>query len=636
MAQIKKESKTPPSTGIFNKNSNLILLSVIIASCILLYLNSINNGFVNWDDPSTVYQNSDINGLSSAHVKKIFTSSYVGMYQPVTTLVYAVEYAIYRLRPSGYHTTGLLIHLLNIILVFILAWKLTRKKSIAFIVSMLFAIHPMHVESVAWVSERKDLVYTAFFLLSLLSYLYYLKDSFKIKYLLLSFLFAVLSMLSKSSAVVLPLVFFIFDYYCERKQNLKSLLEKLPFFVLSVLFGIISIRSQEIYDLSSGTTDAFSLIERIFMACYAFSFYMVKMFLPFKLSVIHPFPQAGQLPLIMYLSPLFVGLVVWLCFYCRKKRPLVSTGILFYLVNVILILQIIPVGQTITAERYSYVSYIGLFLALGYFYENSAIKLKKQLSFVFVAFFILCIGLGMQRNTVWKNSMTLFTDVIKKYPEVATAWFNRGQIKLDHNDLNGAAADFSEAVKLRPANAKYRLGLSSVLFKTGDYQNALNNYESIDLSSIPDNAGKLNVIYGKGLCKAALNEFPAALKDFDTVLKNDTSNGKAYCDRAIVKAKMKNLEGAMADLNKSISLNPADEKAYFNRASARGSLNDIDGAMDDLKKVISINPSNAEAWITMGMIEYNAKNAKEACESWKTAAKLGASKATLFIDQYCK
>lgn len=632
MSQQKKEIKSLPLNGLFTGTSNILLLAGIVILTFIIYSRSIQYDFVNWDDPATVYENKDITAFSAENLKKIFTSSYVGMYQPVTTLLYSAEYTIYKLNPTGYHLTGLILHFLNLILVFFLVIHLTGNKTVSFIVSLLFAIHPMHVESVAWVSERKDLVYTLFFLLSLIFYILYLKNTHKTRYLITSFFFAGISILSKSSAVVLPLVFIIFDLNFKRKTELKSILEKVPFFILSIVFGIISLRSQHAWDLTNETTSGFSLFERFFMACYAFSFYIVKLLLPFKLSAIYPFPESGQIPVVMYISPVFVALVTWLAIYTRKKHRIVFTGLLFYLVNVILIIQIIPVGQTITADRYSYVSYIGLFLVLGYFYDRIINKYGNRLNLVLIVFCLFLSIVTWKRIPAWKNSSALFSDVIKNYPEVATAWYNRGQIRLEKNDLERALVDFNEAVKLKPGKSNYLQARASVLYKTGNFKDALQDYESITIN--PDN--KTEVFYGKGLCKAALNDLQGALQDFDSVISSGKPSYKVYNDRGIVRAKFNDLKGALDDFNKSIRLNPSDDIAFVNRASARGSLNDIKGAEEDIDKAISLNPDNSDAWFMKGMILFNRDNRKEACNAWQKSAKLGHKQASSALTTYCQ
>jgi hypothetical protein len=226
---------------------------------------------------------------------------------------------------------------------------------ISILTALIFAAHPMHVESVAWVSERKDVLYTFYFLIGLLLYYQYLLKR-KIFFLVAATISFVLSALSKSAAVVFPVVLFLIDYYEGRKFTIKSVAEKLPLFLIAFYFGVTAIKTQSnsIRDLV-----VFSVFERIQFASYGFMNYLVKFIYPHHLSSFHPFPEKGNIPLAYNLALIAIlFLIVYMILAGRKKKWLVF-GIGFYFVTVALVLQFISVGKAVTAERYTYIPYIG-------------------------------------------------------------------------------------------------------------------------------------------------------------------------------------------------------------------------------------------------------------------------------------
>ena len=215
----------------------VILLIISLAWTFLLYFRVISFEFINWDDNAYIYQNKDIKELTISSISKLFSSFYLGMYQPLTMLSFSLEYSFFGLNPSIFHADNLILHLFNVCLVFIFIRNLTGNSLSSFIVSLFFGIHPLHVESVAWISERKDVLYTFFYLLGLISYIQYLKVK-ETKFWILSIILFILSLLSKSAAVTFPLVLLLLHFYHQRAEfNLKNTLLKVwPFFILSVLF----------------------------------------------------------------------------------------------------------------------------------------------------------------------------------------------------------------------------------------------------------------------------------------------------------------------------------------------------------------------------------------------------------------
>jgi hypothetical protein len=251
------------------------LVAVLTAVCLWPML---KNEFTNWDDEFYVTNNPLLRG---PQWKRIFSEQVLGNYHPLTMLSYAFNFAISGLDPFSYLLVNYLFHIVNTLLVFYFTWNISGKnKFIAAFVALVFGIHPMHVESVAWVAERKDVLYTFFFLLSLIQYWFFLTKAKK-KNLVFCFLFFVLSLLSKPAAIVLPFVLFLLDYWYGQSLK-KNIVFKIPFFALSILFGIITVSIQSSSAMAG--LSVFSITDRLFFACYVLMTYFYRFFVPYPLS----------------------------------------------------------------------------------------------------------------------------------------------------------------------------------------------------------------------------------------------------------------------------------------------------------------------------------------------------------------
>ena len=352
---IKQKKSKPEAVGPAKRFASGLAwpLAAVVITAVCLSP-TLKNGFVNWDDEYYVVSNALLRGPQWIG---IFTRPVVSNYHPLTVLSLAANYAISGAEPWSYLLFSLLLHLANTVLVFWFAWLLSDKKGwVALFTALLFGIHPMHVESVAWISERKDVLYTLFFLLSLIAYWKYLQTDRSAAYWACFLLFAC-SLLSKPAAIVLPLVLLLLDYWKERPFTRRVVLEKIPFFLVGGLFAVVTLKLQSVTAMSS--LDLYPFWVRLFFASYAIMVYFAWFFVPYPLSAFHPFPLPDHLGWTVYLSPIFLLALIFLIWHFRKNRVVVF-GLLFFLVNILLVLQLVPIGFTIVSERYTYVPYIGL------------------------------------------------------------------------------------------------------------------------------------------------------------------------------------------------------------------------------------------------------------------------------------
>jgi len=501
-------------------------------------------------------------------------------------------------------------------------------------------------------------------------YLKYLKSGLNTKFFIFCLAFFILSLLSKPAAVTLPVLLLAIDFYKKRKPGTKMFLEKTPFFALSVLFGILVIMAQQSI-MRDVSIYSFSFMDKIFLFTYTIAFYVVKLIVPFHLSAWHYYPDVngGTLPWQFYASLPVVALLVWLTVrrtsFLREK----IFGVCFFLIVISVMLQIIGVGVAITAERYTYLSYIGLFYIAGQWITSIQKPAFRKPVLIICTMAVLVFSyLSWDRIRVWKDGNSLFTDVIKKYPDSFHAYCIRGKFKYEYTkDYQGALQDFNKSLQLYPTYYECLISRGTLLInEIKDYATALHDW-NLAIQLNPEVAKSYNY---RGIAYANLNDLGSALKDFNTTLQMDTVNAEAYNNRGMVfdkmndtaaalkdfnkatlinpgmnnayynkgmlKARIGNLAGALEDITKAISLNDDDDLAYRNRAAIRFMMNDYSGSLEDCNNAIKINPKDSIALFNRGQTRLNLNDTSGACNDWNQAYSLGYTAAGDALTRFCK
>lgn len=675
------------------KNNSGYYLLLILALTTALYINSLTGDFTNWDDNGYITENELIKDFSWSGIKKMFTTPYMGNYHPLTGLSNMIEFHLWGLKPAPYHVFNLLLHLLNTILVFYFFRLLIKREHSSLLIALFFAIHPMHVESVSWLSERKDVLYAFFYLLSLLFFMKWgdgslwkssnEKKTKSNKLYGLSFLFFSMSLLSKSMAVTLPLLLLLIIYHKNDYSfkslftNNKILLRVLPFILLSVVFGIIAINTQQ---EAMDAVHNYTFVDTPFIICYELIFYLFKLFLPINLSALHPYPikTAGMLPVLYYLS---IPIIILLSFSIHKflKKYFMHSqtadasslkkeflfGILFFLFTISVALQFVPFGYSVVSERYAYIPYLGLILSSLSFLQH-IIKNKTIIRIAAISFIVFFSISTFNRNKVWANSITLFSDIIENYPATPSAYLNRGMEKYKLQQYTDALNDYNEAIKIVPDyfEAHYNRGLCKYMLKdfTGalsDYDKAIGFYPKLGLvyylrgvvkndlqmydGAIKDYTKAIDLQFiqkdvhrMRGDSKFNKKDFAEAIKDYDIALTKNNNDAALFTQRALAKYNLRDYKGAISDFNISLSLNPADLKSLLNRGIIKGMLLDYKGAISDFSIIIERMPDIAEAYYNRGYAYIALNKTNEACTDLQKALSLGYAGAKQLIIQHCR
>lgn len=619
---------------INNTPENFRIVCLLIAVlCILVYLPGFQNGFV-WDDLFYVVNNEDIRQLSLQNLWNSVSKFYLGNWHPLTMLTYYLEYTFAKDSSWVYHFTNTIIHIFNSILVVKLVEKLSKNFLIGSLTGILFAVHPLHVESVIWAAERKDVLYTLFFLLSFLQYLRYTdslkeQDSINLKHknLIFSGFLFLLSCLSKGMAVVLPIVLLITDYILlNRKSLYKILIEKIPFLIISLIIGIISIKAQSEAgaNASKVINNTFSLSERFFMINTGVLFYWIKMILPFKLLAFYPYPDkdTGSIPSFYYLA--FIGIIflVGLLYWSGRKNRLVWWSGLYFLVVIFPVSQILPVGSALMADRYFYVSSIGPLVLIGIL-ANKIFQsaFTNKISPIIGGILILGLSfLSFKQSTVWKDALSLFSPVHKVYPDDPMINSNLGWYYFRNKDKETAKFYFEETHKTTFKTADVYTALGQIYFDEKKYDLTVSNFEAA-LKLKPEEMKNLHWMLGAAYYHT--DNYPKAIEESQIALdKSDNKNPYAQNIMGLCLAKLGKTEDAIERYRLSAKNNPKFADPYINISTIYNQRGDHSREIQVLEKAIRLDPKAIIAYKNLGVAYKSIGKWQEAIRIWKKGAEV--------------
>ena len=480
--------------------------------------------FVNYDDPRYVYQNTRItSGISVANVAWAFSHIHSENWHPLTTITHMLDCQLHGLNASWHHFTNVLLHSFAVVLLFVALERMTGAWWRSAFVSAVFAVHPLHVESVAWIAERKDVLSAFFFMLTLLAYLHYTRAPSIGRYLTVALVVA-LGLMSKPMLVTLPFVLLLLDYWpLERFETRKSnsgrrrsqlVLEKIPLIALSAASSIITFLAQR---GAIGWTEQLPVSARISNALASYVIYIRQMFWPAGLAVFYPHPE-NRLP-ILEISLAFVVLVgiTAAAFVFRKKAPYFITGWLWYLVMLVPVIGLVQVGWQGHADRYTYLPQIGLYIAVTWAVTDFTRTWRFQRMALGVAALIVVGALSWRcclQASYWRDSETLFTHALAVTRNNDVAMNNLGIIFLEKGQLDDAISNLQAAIDVRPENAPAHDNLAKALLRKGQVEEAMVHYRKF-LEIEPENVEARNTLgtalIQQGHVKEAIDQWQDAL-----------------------------------------------------------------------------------------------------------------------------
>ena len=645
-------------------------LGLILAAVLVCFSPALSGKkeFTNWDDPGYVTEQPLVQGLSWEHLKTIFDPHTDVMlnFHPLTVLSLALNHRSAQLDVRPYAVTNIALHALNTILVFLFLYRLSgRRVRVGALASLWFGIHPMHVESVAWISGRKDLLYCFFFLVSCILYLDYLETRQR-RYLVLTFFTFVLSCLSKAAAVPLPFVLLLLDYLRGRTPSRHMFLEKIPFLIVSLVLGYVAYLALARHGLAD--LQGFTVRQRFTFAWYGFALYWAKLFVPYRLSAFYPYPaldESGGLPatyLLVAASGVLVLALPLALAAARRTDALrtVTFGVGFFFLMLVLVLQFVSVGSSVMADRYSYVPYIGAFyllaLAVDALLERRWLRVVTAVA---VVLYSLALGVGAYRRTwVWTNSETLWSDVIEKHPfrfeeqggtvkvvrrGATTAYQNRGNYYRDHGQPDAAIRDYEVLTKAGVAEPGPYVNLANVYGERGDvfirqgdpeaanaeFTKALEMYSR----AIALDGGSFETHLNRGITYSAMRQHEQALEDFRIAHRLKPDAGGVLSNIAYEELQLKRYDECIRDSSLLLDADPKDATAYFFRGTSFMNTARAAEAGDDLRRAVAVNPGLGSAWYNLSVLYRQAGAAGAALEAAQKAKESGYPVTGAYLEQ---
>lgn len=631
-SQVQKKNIPPVKTNAAKKNvvsnksnrNQYFYILGLLAIIFIVYSRSFSNQFINYDDDFYILKHPYLQNFNFSHIKPMFTEFYGSQYAPIPFIFLGFIHMIGGFEPIYYIVFGLLMHLTVTYLVFIFIRNLTDKINIALITAALFGLATVQVESVTWIAGMvKTISYSIFFVGALITYLKYTKTDQK-KYLLYTLILFICSCLCKEQAVALPLALIVLDMYLKRKTfSIKVLVEKLPFFIISLIFGIITIKASG-SNQELRVTQEFSFFDRIFYASYAIDNYLMRLIIPYKLSLFYPYPSLKKMGVMLYVYPailaVVIGLFVWAI---KKKKHYIMFGGLFFLVSLLfsLALQIISVREVVMADRYLYISTIGFYFIIAY----AAVQLieKKTLPsmavYSVIGIYLLVIAFYTSNRTlVWKDTLTATTDVLNNYKS-PLAFLNRGYHYKGLKQYDKALQDYTSAIQY---NSKYALAYQNrgvVYFILQKDSLAIQDYsKAIEIDP------NVAVVYAnRGAVYARRGNSDLALKDFDKALSIDPEQKDALNNRSLVYYQIGKFKESIADLDLYLKLYPTESDFYNLRALCKTSLADYDGALNDYNLALRYKPNDGVILQNRSFMFYRQGDKKNALKDAEAAQLAG-------------
>jgi len=579
------------------KINTYFLCLLLLLITFVVFIPSLSLHFVDWDDPEYLYKNPALEAFKThwswGAVYEIFTSKIGANYDPLPVFTYALERCFVAPNPLAtpfiFHLDNLLLHLCCTVCVFFLFLKLGVSRTGAFLGALLFSIHPMRVESVAWITERKDVLYGLFYLLALLAYVNYIKaDKEKQKWYIMAIVLSVFSYFSKIQAVSLPLSMVAVDIYFHRKWYLTKILfyEKLPWWSLSALIGLINLHLlNALHVINSEPQLAhYNLVDKLAVGAYSYLVYVVKFIYPYEM--VHWYVYPVKLPVIAYISLcLLPVLIILLAWKIRKNVPLLF-GWLFFTFNVMFLLQIVPAGKAFHADRFTYVAYTGLFFIVAFSYDRFVQSFPKRTFFLQVflgAYLALFAFMTFTQEKVWKNTFTLWTHYIREYPKRVFGYTELGSYCITDAINNYTVSNMG----------KSREELLKIAFVNF---NIANDIDSSDRRPQPENT--LAIFEGLGSSYAYANNYDSAIYYFTREIAIKPDGKDEYADRAINYYHKKNYALALTDYHTYIQLDPTDDGAYYRSALCEGFLGKYREGVTDINTAIVMDSTQADYYFT--------------------------------------
>jgi protein O-mannosyl-transferase len=603
-----------PSSNVSRWQVPLVCL-VLAAITFAVFGQTLRHGFIAFDDNDYVYSNPEVTqGLTLKGVLWAF-SFHAHNWHPLTWLSHMLDCQLYGVRPGGHHLTNVLLHAATVVALFLVLRQMTGALWRSAFVAAVFAIHPLRVESVAWVAERKDLLSGLFFMLTIGAYTRYARRPWSWGRYGLVLLLFVLGLMCKPMLVTLPLVLLLLDYWpLQRVESAGRLvLEKLPLLALAAAACVATLLAQTGAVLP---TSAFSLPLRLANALTAFVVYLRQMVWPAGLAVLYPYPLNGLPGWEVALAGMLLAGLSAVALWQRRKQPWILVGWLWYLAMLLPVVGIIQVGVQSHADRYTYLPQIGIYVALTWLVaEWVGKRLAAGLMTVVIVVLMAC---AWKQTTYWQNSETVWTRSLSCTTDNYVAEANLGSALCEDGMVDEAIAHFQKALRLNPGNAMAHSNLAAALRKKNRIDEAITQFQEA-LRLKPDFAeAHLNLgsaLLQKGRVDEAITHFEKALQSQPDFPEAQYNLGTALRQKG-------KLDEAIAHYQSALQIKPDYAEAQNNLGDSLAQKGRLDEAMAHFQKALQIKPDYADAHLNLGVLLFRQSRVDEAMDHYETALQI--------------
>jgi len=639
MAFLAKRPGNKMASGkrsIPNTAAGWIISLALIAIVFLAFGQAVRYPFVSYDDGDYVYENPNVTaGFTFRGFAWAFTHVHAANWHPLTTLSHMLDCQLYGLQPWGHHLTNVSLHAAGAILLFLALRRLTGSIWASAFVAAVFAVHPLRVESVAWVSERKDVLSGVFFMLTLLAYAHYTREKRPAvgRYLTVLIVFGA-GLMCKPTLVTLPFVLLLLDYWpLGRWQSVKSegqrarsqwsavgslVAEKIPLFVLSAVSCVVTLYAQK--QALEARLDL-SFMERAGNAMVAYVTYLAQMFYPVHLAVLYPYPENGLKLAPVLLSLLFLVVISLICVRWRRRYPFLLVGWLWYLGMLVPMIGFIQVGLQSHADRYTYLPQIGLYILVTWEVLEwlGRWRWKYGVPGITGAIVIaVLVGCSHVQTTYWQNSETLWQRALDVTSNNYVASYNLGSVLLKKGQADPARVLFQEAIRIKPDYEQAYVDMGSALMLTEQTNQAIDYYQKAlqirpDLAEGWSNLG--SALLKSGHVAEAIESYRKAI-----AIKPDSADMEYNLGRAF--ASKPDWEKAIASYQAALKLQPNEAKTLNNLGVALAKSGKIDGAIEQLRAALRSNPNYPEAQYNLGGVLAHQGQSEEAIAHYQEALRL--------------
>ncbi len=609
----------------FQRPKNFWILPAVLFIVAAAYSPTLFNGFIKNDDPGHLLENPTLRALTPENFRAMFQSIINTTYIPLTTVSFAFEYHLFGYNPFVYHLDNLLLHLAVVAFVFFFFKRMGLSVLAAGTGALFFGIHPLHVESVAWVTERKDVLYAFFYMASILLYWRYALSGERLFYLG-SLIAGFLSVLAKPMALSLPLILLLCDWWIGRGWKVKIFLEK-------ILFGIVVVPIAAITYLYNARVPWHSVGEALMLWMWCFVFYIRKFIFPENLIIFYQFPAPLSWSNGEFLFSAFacVGICVAL-FYFRRNKIFVFS-VLFYFFSIFFLLRFDDVENiNPVSDRFMYLPSVGFCALLGagfaWLIENKMRQahLRKNAILGFALCVLILSGKTFMQCRAWRDAAILWSAVIERSPNLALAYVHRGTAYQEKGDFVAASADYQKAIALKDdpyahsnlamiykearrfdeAQAEYTKAIAlkldfwgayfdrgNLYRENGKFSLAISDYTKV-LEFLP---GYAQAYTNRGTAYFLSQQESLALADFNWAIRFDPREINAINNRAVIYARRGHFKKAISDFSKSLVLDPKNPSVYFNRGLAYRQSGENDLAIADFDRALQLDPSYKQAYL---------------------------------------